>query len=97
MLKSQKSKLTCSYCSKIFKDPIDLPCGDSICRQHLSERDVVKEKRIECKKCNQEFRINDYEFRSNTNLKNSIERHSYLSEDEMSRKQDDVSLSKDDV
>ena len=43
MLKSQKSQLTCSYCSRIFKDPILLPCDDSICREHLSERDVVKQ------------------------------------------------------
>jgi hypothetical protein len=43
MLKSQKSQLTSSYCSKIFKDPIMLPCDDSICREHLSDRDVVKQ------------------------------------------------------
>jgi hypothetical protein len=88
MLKSQKSQEICSYCSRIFKDPIVLPCEDSISSKHLSERGVVKQNKIKCKKCNQEFRINDYEFRSDTNLKNSIERHLYLSEDEMSRKQD---------
>jgi hypothetical protein len=38
-----KSNWICSYCSKIVKDPIDLPCDESICRQHLSEKDVVKE------------------------------------------------------
>ena len=57
MLKSQKSQLTCSYCSRIFRDPILLPCGDSICRDHLKDRDVVKANRIKCKKCNEEFGV----------------------------------------
>jgi hypothetical protein len=50
-----KSQLTCSYCSKIYKHPIQLPCDDSICGEHLSERDVVKENKIKCKECNGEF------------------------------------------
>jgi hypothetical protein len=86
MLKS-KSQLKCSYCSKIVKDPILLPCDDSICREHLKKSDVVKASKIKCKKCNQDFPIKDNEFRSNTNLKNLIESQSYLSEEEMSRKQ----------
>ena len=83
-----KSQLTCSYCSKIFKDPIQLPCGDSICREHISEKDVVKSNKIKCKKCNKEFQCKNNEFKSNEALKNSIESHSYLSDDEISRKQD---------
>ena len=47
-----KSQLTCSHCSKIFRDPIELPCDDFICREHLSEKDVVKENKIKCKECN---------------------------------------------
>jgi hypothetical protein len=82
-----KSQLTCSYCSKIFKDPIDLPCDDSICREHLTERDVVKENKIKCKECKQEFQVNDNEFRSNKTLRKLIESQSYLSEKEMSLKQ----------
>ena len=87
MLKSKKSQLTCSFCSKIYKDPIDLPCGDSICREHLSDKDVVKVNRIKCKKCNGEFGVKSNEFKSNEDVKNSIESKSYLSEDEMSLKQ----------
>jgi len=89
MLKSKSHihDLTCSFCSKIVKDPILLPCDDSICREHLKERDVVKASKIKCEKCNEEFQVNDDEFRSNKTLKNLIESQSYLSEDEMSRKQ----------
>ncbi len=94
MFKS-KSQLTCSYCAKIFKDPIDLPCEDSICCQHLSERDVVKEKRIKCKACNGEFQINDDAFRSNKTLRKFIESQSYLSDEETSLKRElEISIKK---
>ena len=67
-----KSQLTCSYCSKIFKDPILLPCHDTICLEHLSERNLVKENRIKCKKCNEEYQVRDNEFKSNEALKSLI-------------------------
>ena len=53
-----KSQLTCSYCSKIWKDPILLPCDEVICREHLAEREVVKENRIKCNKCKQVYKKN---------------------------------------
>jgi len=81
-----KPDWTCSYCSKIFKDPIDLPCGDTVCRQHLSDKDVVKENKIKCIDCNQEFKMTCDEFRSNKRLKNLIESQSYLSQEEISLK-----------
>jgi hypothetical protein len=83
-----KSQLTCSYCSRIFKDPVLMPCDDSICREHLSERDVVKENRIKCKECQQEFQLNDDEFRSNKGLRMLVESQSYLSEEEMRLKKE---------
>ena len=85
MLKS-KANWTCSYCSRIFRDPILLPCGDSICRDHLKDRDVVKENRIKCKKCNDEFQIKDNEFITNNDLKTLVESQSYLSEEELDLK-----------
>ncbi len=90
-----KSQLTCSYCSKIFKDPIDLPCGDSVCREHLSEKSVVKENRIKCKDCNQESEVTFDVFRSNKRIKNLLESQSYLSGEELSLKQElEVSIQK---
>jgi hypothetical protein len=83
MLKLKKSEVTCSYCLKIYKDPIDLPCGDSICRQHLS----VKQNKITCNKCNGEFQLNDDAFRSNKNLKKQVENQSYLSDEEINLEQ----------
>jgi hypothetical protein len=87
MLKSQKSQLTCSYCSKIFKDPILLPCEDLICRELFNERDIRKAKKIKCNKCNDEFGVKSNDFKSNDELKNSIESQSHLSGEEISLKQ----------
>jgi len=88
MLKSQKSQLTCSYCSKIVKDPIELPCEDSICLEHLSERDVAKENRIKCGECKQEFQIKDIEFKSIQASKKLKESQPYLGEEETRLKQE---------
>jgi hypothetical protein len=73
-------------CSRIFKDPIDLSCDDSICRDHLSERGVVEHNKVKCNDCQQEFEVNVNEFRSNKTLRKLIESKSYLSEEEKSLK-----------
>ena len=86
MFKSKKPQLTCSYCSRIFRDPILLPCEDSICRQHLKERGVVKENKIKCKKCNGEFQIKNNHFESNEDLKKLVESQCYLSDEELGLK-----------
>ena len=80
-----KSQLTCS---RILKDPIDLPCEDSICRQHLSDSDVVKGNKIKCNKCNEEFAVKDNHSRSHKTIKNLIESQSYLNEEEIKLKHD---------
>jgi hypothetical protein len=82
-----KSQLACSYCSKIFKDPILLPFEDYICREHLSQRDVVKAKKIKCKKCNAEFQVKNNQFKSIKPFTDLIETQSYLSDEETSLKQ----------
>ena len=81
-----KSQLTCSFCSKIFKDPILLQCDDSICRQHLKERDVVKVNKIKCKKCNEEFEVKSNEFKPNDAISKLIESKLYLNETEIKLK-----------
>jgi hypothetical protein len=90
-----KSHLTCSYCSKIFKHPILLPCDDSICRQHLSERDILKQNKITCKKCNEGFQVKENQFKSNEALTQIIESESHLIDEEISLKQQlEVSIKK---
>jgi hypothetical protein len=87
MLK-MKSQVTCSYCSKIYKDPILLPCEDSICREHLSERSVVKQNKIKCAKCNEEFQVNGHQFKSNIELEKLLGSRSYLGDEELSLKKE---------
>ncbi len=95
MIISQKSQLTCSYCSRKVKDPILLPCEDSICREHLSESDIVKENIIKCKECSDEFRVRENQFKSNNELTQLIESQSYLNEEVINLKQElEISITK---
>jgi hypothetical protein len=80
--------LTCSYCSRIVKNPILLPCDDSICGEHLSEKNVVKENKIRCKECNKEFEVTCDEFRTIKSLNKLKESQSCLSGEERSLKQE---------
>jgi hypothetical protein len=85
-----KSQLKCSYCSKIVKNSILLPCDDPICGEHLSEANVVKENKIRrvIKECNKEFEVTCDEFRTIKSLNKLIESQSYLSGEERSLKQE---------
>ncbi len=82
-----KSHLTCTYCTRIFKHPIILPCDHSLCGQHLNERDVVKQNTIKCKACSEEFAVKGNDFKSNEAFARSIESQSHLSGEEIGLKQ----------
>ena len=50
-----KKELTCQYCNEIYKQPIALPCGDSICKHHIEE--LISNNSINkfnCPLCNKE-------------------------------------------
>jgi len=66
----------------------ELPCDENICREHLSESDIVKQDKIKCMECNEEFEVKDNEFKTNQTLKKLIESRSYLSEKEINLKED---------
>ena len=72
-----------------------MPCDDSICGEHLSERDVLNESIIKCNECKEDFQIKENEFKSNNELEKLIESQSYLNDEESSRKQEiEVSVRK---
>ena len=79
---SMKFYLTCSYCLKIFQEPIAPPCGDSICQEHLHERDVLKKNKIQCSLCNKGFSFNDHEFKINTSLNNLLDAGVFWTDEE---------------
>ena len=58
-----KLSLTCSNCSKMFKNPIELPCKHIMCEEHLIEKEAIKQNRIKCFNCKQEFDVKGNEFR----------------------------------
>ena len=78
-----KSTLTCSYCSKIFKDPIELPCSHHLCKIHLTEKEIVKQNRITCAECKQDFKVKDNEFKSNNLVNELLNELVYLSDEEV--------------
>ena len=76
-----KSSLTCSFCAKIFQDSIELPCSHNLCAKHLVEKDVVKQNRITCLECKQDFEVVDNDFKLNNFLKQLLDGHEYLSDE----------------
>jgi hypothetical protein len=82
-----KFYLTCSLCNKILHRPILLPCGDTICQEHLHEKKCLKENRITCKICKQEFHVKNDDFKSNNLVAKQIEDEIYLTEHEKNLKQ----------
>jgi hypothetical protein len=80
---SVKSDLTCSFCKEIFKNPYSLPCGDSLCEEHLNEPNIRKKNAIKCKICQKVFTIKDNEMiRPNTAMQKLVEKERYLSDEE---------------
>ena len=79
---SLKSYLTCKHCSKIFKKPISLPCGHSLCQEHLIESNHS----IKCITCDKEFILNQDMFALNHVVNDLINDEMFLSENERNLK-----------
>ena len=82
-----KSSLTCSNCSKIFKNPVELPCKHNICEEHLIEKTAVNQNRIQCVKCKQEFELINNDFKSIQFIQDQIDNKIYFSDEEINLKQ----------
>ena len=83
---SEKSDFVCSFCLKILKNPINLPCFDMICENHLREANVLKKKCIECPTCKRTFNTDIHEFVPNKIVRNLLEKQIFLNEEEKSLK-----------
>ena len=79
---SLKLEFTCSYCMKIYRKPVILPCNHCLCEEHLKDINVLKVKSIQCKTCNQEFVLDENEFKPNEIVQNLIEKEMHLTEAE---------------
>jgi hypothetical protein len=84
---SVKVDFTCLICSKIYKNPYSLPCGDTICEEHLKESQVLKNNSIKCQSCKEVFEVKDNQMiRSNKALLMIIQNERFLSDAEKSMK-----------
>ena len=83
---SKKQSFICSHCNKIFKNPILLPCYDTICESHLREEMVLKHKSIECKTCKQTFSLDGLKVGPNKHLQAELDHEIYFSDEEKSLK-----------
>jgi hypothetical protein len=84
---SFKVDFTCLICSKIFKRPTSLPCGDTICEEHVKESQVLKNNSITCQSCGEVFEVKDNQMlRPNKALQNLIQKELFLSDVEKSKK-----------
>ena len=83
-----KSNLVCSFCNKIYKDPIELSCGDLICHGHLTERDALRQNnKIKFQECKLEFDVKGIEFKLNKFAQNLLSDNVHLNNEEISLKQ----------
>ena len=76
-----KQSLTCLNCTNIYKDPVELPCKDLICKEHLKEKEVLKQNKIKCCKCKQEFKVKDKKFKLNKSIQNQIDAQIYFNDE----------------
>jgi hypothetical protein len=82
-----KVDFTCLICSKIFKSPFVLPCGDTICEEHLNESQNLKNNSIKCQSCGEVFEVkNNQMIRSNKSFQNLIQKDLFLSNEEKLKK-----------
>jgi hypothetical protein len=76
MSKNNRSAFICDVvgCNKYFKEPIALPCGDTICKEHLNNLDTT----YKCPICDEEFIIPDEGFRINKKMNDAIKDNTHL-------------------
>ena len=79
---NSKSNFLCSNCPKILKHPIGLPCGCTICGEHLHDKQVKQTNTIKCGTCKKEYNVKENEFNLNKILEKMLIQGVYLSDEE---------------
>jgi hypothetical protein len=82
-----KSSLTCSNCSKIFQDPIELPCKSQfVPRAFDLRKKLSNRKKSNAVNVNRNFEVKDNDFKPNEILKKQLDELVYLSDEEFALK-----------
>ena len=71
-----KSEYICDFsgCKKYFKEPIDLPCGHIVCKQHVNKLETT----FKCPKCDKEAAIPEAGFKINLKINEELKSNSHL-------------------
>jgi WD40 repeat protein len=72
-----RNSLVCQICDLIYKQPVKLPCGKSICKSHLHDLNE-----FDCKFCQSKHKILSRGFHPNFFTQNQINTFQHLSKDE---------------
>ena len=70
------SKYICNFsgCKKYLKEPISLPCGDMVCRKHVSDTSTS----FKCPDCEEEFIVSEEGFKMNWKMNETLKTNSHL-------------------
>ena len=79
---SLKSDFQCAHCRKILKEPVTLPCGHTICDEHLDKSIDHEMKIVECVLCKREFNVNRYQFQPNEIVQQLLDKEIHLNDRE---------------
>jgi WD40 repeat protein len=77
-----RHSLVCQICDLIYKQPIKLPCGKSICKSHLLDLNGSLLNEFYCKLCQSKHKIPSRGFHPNFFTQNQINTFQHLSKDE---------------
>ena len=91
MTNVSKSDLKCQLCSKILKDPVNLPCYCTICHAHLTDGSA-KDGRITCVECKDTFVVKDIQLKVNKHAKFILDNEAHLSPEEKAAKSETQKL-----
>ena len=89
MMRLSSNSFICKYnnCKKYLKEPIILPCGRSICREHVDNLSKNKsESFLKCNLCDQIHKKTD-DFQLNVTLKELLEEGTHLDEKQIEMRQ----------
>jgi WD40 repeat protein len=76
MIRNSICEYICAFigCKKYLKEPITLPCGDTVCQEHLNEQATF----MKCPVCQQEFKIPEEGLKINQEINILINKNSHL-------------------
>ena len=81
MVNVNKSEVQCQLCSKILKNPVNLPCQCTICHAHLTDGSV-KDGLIACVPCGENFVVKSIQLKENKYAKLILDADGHLNPEE---------------